>query len=87
MIWCLDELMLRFAFHSFLGSNRASREFLASFLREVDGYVKELREQLKMMPTTAPIHGRLALEAGLESYRAHRRWARTALKHFEEQDS
>ena len=84
VIWRLEELMLRFAFHSFLESNTASREFLTSFEAEVDGYIKELRQQLEMVPTATPIHGKLALESGIEQYLAHRRWARKALVHFPE---
>lgn len=84
VIWHVDELMLRFAFHSFLDSNAATHEFLDGFRRELDGYVVELQGQLKMMPPDVPIHGRLALEAGIESYKAHARWARKALTHFEE---
>ena len=87
VIWRLDELMLRFGFHSFLESNSATRKFLSDFAAEVDGYVKELRQQLKMMPTATPIHGKLALRAGIELYQAHRRWARKALEHFGENRS
>jgi hypothetical protein len=32
----------------------------------------------------APVHPRLALEAGIEQYRASARWARNALEHFKE---
>jgi DNA-binding PadR family transcriptional regulator len=87
VIWRLDELMLRFAFHSFLESNTASRKFLTGFVAEVNGYIKELRQQLKMVPTETPIHGKLALESGVELYQAHRRWARKALEHFDENES
>ena len=82
VIWRLDELMLRFAFHSFLESNTATRKFLTSFVAEVDGYIKELRQQLKIVPTETPIHGKLALELGVELYQAYRRWTRKALEHF-----
>lgn len=84
VIWRPEELTLRFAFHSFLKSNSASRAFLTSFAAEVDGYIKELRQQLEMLPIAAPIHGKLALESGIEQYLAHRRWARKALVHFQE---
>lgn len=84
VIWHIDELMLRFAFHSFLESNAATWEFLDRFARETDVYLKELREQLRMMPADMPIHGRLALESGIELYKAYGRWARKALGHFEE---
>jgi DNA-binding PadR family transcriptional regulator len=82
VIWNMDELMLRFAFHSFLESKEATRVFLSDFLRAVEGYVKELRGQLKAMPETAQIHGKLALSSGVEQYQAHCRWARKALRHF-----
>ena len=84
VIWRLDELMLRFAFHSFLKSNIATRKFLTGFEAEVDGYIKELRQQLKMVPKETPIHGKLALELGVELYQAYRRWTRKALEHFNE---
>ena len=84
VIWRLDELMLRFAFHSFLESNTATRTFLTVFVAEVDGYIKELRQQLKIVPAETPIHGKLALEVGVELYQAYRRWTRKALKHFDE---
>ena len=84
VIWQVEELMLRFAFHSYLEDPRATRVFLDSFLREVEGYLKELRKQLTMMPNDTPIQGRLALEAGIELYKARGRWARKALTHFVE---
>ena len=84
VIWRMEELTLRFAFHSFLESNSASRAFLTSFAAELDGYLKELRQQLEMLPAATPIHGKLALESGIEQYLAHRRWARKALVHFPE---
>jgi DNA-binding PadR family transcriptional regulator len=87
VIWRIDELMLRFAFQSFLEDQLATREFLESFLLEVKGYLSELRQQLKMMPPDTPIHGRLALESGVESYLAHRRWAKMALEHFGQTES
>jgi len=82
-IWRLDELMLRFAFHSFLGSDRATREFLRALARETDAYSKVLENEMANLPESTPIHGRLALESGVESYRVHSQWARRALLHFE----
>jgi hypothetical protein len=84
VIWNIDELMLRFAFHSFLENAEATRKFLSSFLREVEGYVKKLREETKSMPNSTPLHGRLAVECGVELYQAYRRWGRKALEHFQE---
>jgi DNA-binding PadR family transcriptional regulator len=82
VIWRMDDLMLRFAFQSFLEDDAATRQFLKSFLLEVEGYLVELRQQLKVMPPETPLHGRLALESGIETYTAHRRWAKRALEHF-----
>jgi len=81
-----DELMLRFAFHSALGSSTATRRFLERLAAEVESYVEELRRQRKLFPQGAPVHSRLALEAGIEQYRASARWARKALGHFKEDE-
>jgi len=83
VIWRLDELMLRFAFHFFLGSNRATREFLRELARETGAYSKVLEKELVNLPESTPIHGRLALESGVESYRVHNEWAQRSLHHFE----
>lgn len=79
----LDELMLRFAFHSVLDSAEATRAFLEGFSTELKDYIEELKEQTKGFPEEAPIHSRLALEAGLVQYEALAHWACNALKHFE----
>lgn len=79
----LDELMLRFAFHSVLDSTEATRVFLEGFSTELNDYIGGLKEQARMIPDEAPIHSRLALEAGLVQYEALAEWARKALRHFE----
>jgi DNA-binding PadR family transcriptional regulator len=81
----IDELMLRFAFHWVLDSRGATRGFLASFLREVEEYAGELSRQRRFFPEGTPLHPRLALAAGIEQYRACARWARKAIKQFEEE--
>ena len=78
----LEELMLRFAFHSVLNSTEATRTFLEGFQTELNGYIAELKEQTERFPDEAPIHSRLALEAGLVQYEALADWARKALPHF-----
>ncbi len=78
----LDELMLRFAFHSVLDSTAATRAFLEGFSTELAGYIEELRAQSEQFPDAAPIHSRLALEAGLVQYEALASWAQKALGHF-----
>lgn len=82
----LDEVMLRFAFHSVLGSAEATYRFLDELAAEVEGYVEDLKRQRKLIPKDAPIHARLALEAGVEQNRAAARWARKALRHFTQGD-
>lgn len=80
----IDELMLRFAFHFVLDSAEATRTFLAGFSTELDGYIEELKAQTEQFPNEAPIHSKLALEAGLVQYEALSNWTRKALRHFEE---
>jgi len=80
----LDELLLRFAFHWVLDDRAATRRFLESFHREVEDYLDELSRQQQDMPEPTPLQSRLALAAGIEQYRAFARWARKAIKAFEE---
>jgi DNA-binding PadR family transcriptional regulator len=79
-----DELMLRFAFHPVLAEPGASRNFLLKLARAIEAHVEELEAQLLLFPEEAPIEPRLALEAGIEQYRAAARWARKALGYFKE---
>ena len=83
----VDELMLRFAFHAVLDSRPATLRFLRGFLEEVEQYVGELGRQRGLFPEGTPLHPRLALAAGIEQYRACARWARKAIKRFEEEGS
>jgi DNA-binding PadR family transcriptional regulator len=80
----VDELMLRFALHSVLGSTAPTQRFLEEFLGEVESYVDELRRQQRQIPDGTPLQSRMALLAGVEQYRAFARWARKAIKAFEE---
>jgi DNA-binding PadR family transcriptional regulator len=79
----LDELMLRFAFHSLLDA-KATRDFLGGLAGATDEYLAELRGQRKIFFDDEPPHGRMAFEFGIERYRACARWARKTLRHFEE---
>jgi DNA-binding PadR family transcriptional regulator len=80
----VDELMLRFALHSVLGSSAPTCRFLESFLRAVEDYLDELKRQRRDVPARTPLQSRMALAAGIEQYRAFARWARKAIKAFEE---
>jgi DNA-binding PadR family transcriptional regulator len=82
----LDELLLRFAFYSQLDAE-ASRKFLKELAGATDEYLAELRAQRKIFADGDPPHGRMALEFGIEQYRACARWARRTLRHFEGESS
>jgi len=83
----LDEVMLRFAFLWVLDSEAATRCFLESFLNHVEGYLEELDRQHREIAAEAPRQARLALAAGIEQYRACARWARKAMREFQEEGS
>lgn len=78
----LDELLLRFAFHSLL-DRHASRDFLDALARAIDGYLAELRKQREIFSDDDPPHGRMAFEFGIEQYRLCARWARRTLRRFD----
>jgi DNA-binding PadR family transcriptional regulator len=82
----LDDLLLRFAFHSLLDGD-ATRTFLQRFAAEVSAYVNQLESERALFPEDAPPHGRMAFELGIDQYRAYARWARRTLRHFEEESS
>ncbi len=77
------ELDLRFAFLGGLGGPADSRRFLESLAAEIDAEVESLERHLARMKAAAGLHGRLALESGIELYKARARWARRALRHFQ----
>ena len=79
----LDELMLRFAFHATLDDDRATHAFLVALAEKLGAYVAVLETQAQKLQHKASRHARLALEAGIEQYRAAARWAQKALNQFE----
>lgn len=81
----LDELLLKFAFHSLL-DGRATRDFLRQLAEATDRYLEELRNQRTIFSDDEPPHGRMAFEFGIDRYRACARWARRMLRHFEDKD-
>ena len=80
----LDELMLRFAFHWILDSPVDTRRLLEGMQDQLRTHIDDLQAQRTLFPDNAPIHTRLALEAGIEQSRASLRWASQALKHFDD---
>ena len=82
LIWRYDQLMLRFAFMERRGLNRVMR-FLEELLIELDAYVAHLEEVHVQMTGQTTVCGRLALEQGIEGYRANAGWARRAIRELE----
>ena len=78
----LGDLMLRFSFMGTLASEQVTYRFLLQMASGIDLYVGELEQLLQDMPETAPLHGRLALQSGIGTYRAQADWARQAMREF-----
>jgi DNA-binding PadR family transcriptional regulator len=78
----MDSAMLRFAFLDRVLGPAATTRFLDALARELSAHVQSLdqfhRRSLRVMPMTAA----LALESGIEAYKAHLKWARRAARHF-----
>ena len=74
----MSEVLLKFAFMEELLS-RAER---LSFLQELSGYLEESLNELQVFHQTQgqhlTLHGRLALENGIEGQKAHLHWAKYA---------
>ena len=79
----LDELLLRFAFMANFPPAERTKAFLRDLTRELVSYIDDLQRELEALPPGPPPHPRLAVECGIESFRAHARWARRALRHVE----
>jgi len=73
----LDVLMLRFAFLGFADSPDRTLVFLERLEAELESFLVELEQQLEAI-RSAPLHARLALEAGISSIADRLRWTRAA---------
>lgn len=86
----MDELLLRFAFHSIVDDPGATYLFLSKLAGCIEDYLEELSGQRSLFDEAQalnpdiPVHGRLAIEFGIGQYRAWRNWARESQKYFEE---
>ena len=78
----MNELALRFAFMEVAGA-QVARRFLSSLADEIDAHVEHLELTLSEMEGSAASHGRLALQMGIDTYRAQGAWARGALEVLE----
>jgi len=79
VVWRMEELLLRFAFMDLLVGSPAVCRFLQSLTKALEAHVEELESYSHAMREPDSLHGRLALESGIASYRTHTRWARRAL--------
>jgi DNA-binding PadR family transcriptional regulator len=73
-----DVLMLRLAFMGVVAPRQVPR-FLAALQSELRTYLAELEAYRAEQGREMPLGARLAFDSGVESYRAHARWAAGAL--------
>lgn len=78
----MRDLMLRFAFMSGALPDAAIRRFLVDLKAELEAHVKSLDAYMRGVRAQMPPSAALALDAGIENYRAHARWAHKALAAF-----
>lgn len=75
----MDELMLRFSFMDGVMGPDASAKFLNGLERELNTYIRTLKEYLAVNKATMPLSGSLALESGIRGYEAQVEWARSGV--------
>ena len=80
--WRMHELVLRFAFMDLAGAAVTTR-FLSGLADEIEGHIEDLQAVLSEMQDPAMQHGRLAMQFGIDTYRAQAVWARQALTSLE----
>jgi DNA-binding PadR family transcriptional regulator len=78
----LDGAMLRFAFLDRVLGPEATAGFLAALARELAAHVAALEGFHETQARALPLTGRLALESGIDGYKARLAWARRAARHF-----
>jgi DNA-binding PadR family transcriptional regulator len=75
-----EQLMLRFAFMETLVAPDVVIRFLTELRSTIQSYVEELEQHLASAGAGMSLHGRLALEGGIEGHRAHALWSDKALR-------
>ena len=78
----MSGLMLRFAFMEKYLRKDEVHNFLDALRDALSNYVENLRAHLDGHASKMPLHGRLALESGLEQYRSHLHWVGQAKGHI-----
>jgi DNA-binding PadR family transcriptional regulator len=74
----VDDLMLRFVFRAQMFGDASARSFAAEFAKHSNETVQDLQSYLRGPGRSLPLAARLAVEQGLEGYRALARWAMRA---------
>lgn len=80
IVWHMDDLMLRFAFMDPLVGREATLEWLEQMADQIEGYLPELEGQRAEQEETGTACSRLAVQQGIDTYRATARWARRATR-------
>ena len=75
IIWRHDELLLRFSFMDDLITKPDILAFLERFREETDAYITDLLSFREDMSDKMSLHGILALESGIQTYKALSSWA------------
>ncbi len=83
VIWGMAVLMLRFSFMGALDDPADTVRFLTEFHRELRAYLRKVEGFGAGMEARMPLHGRLALESGVENLKTTARWAKRAIAAFE----
>lgn len=79
----LDTLLLRFAFMEGLIPLARQIQFISELIKNLTTVESDLSNFYQANQLTLPINGQLAIENGLEVYRAHLRWAKKAKKRLQ----
>ena len=75
-----EEILLRFAFMDDLLSKTERINFLITFQDLLKAYLKELDEYHSNNAEDLPLHGRLAFEHGIASYKTTLKWCNKAIQ-------
>jgi len=78
----IDEFFLRFAFMDDLLCQEQIIDFLQSFHDLLHTYLKELESFHQTASSDLPLHGRLAFEHGIASYKTTLKWCDSTLQYF-----
>jgi DNA-binding PadR family transcriptional regulator len=79
----MEIVMLRFSLMEGVSDQASCLAFLADTRDQLEVHRANLRAQRKTLDGTLSLHGRLALDAGIEVYGAWLRWSKVALEKLE----